>query len=633
MQYPATIDNWIDQSGITAQPIVEADPRPIFLTAAAFDRGTEKITRIWGDNFYKMYGYYINFDKYGQAALQAANIINNGGELLIKRIVAKDATLANIVIVGRITPDRVHKTDPLGNPLYIDPNTQKEVTVNPDGTYERAMVNVARLNFDLVTITGKKTMNEIIAETNSLIEDEEDSNSFAYPLMVITDNGRGVSTKRFGIEPQYALSKTQNFMIYRLKYLGSEDLDAESTYFCLCPGIVYLNESMDLDMACGNMIQCDASALNESIQLYYEKISEISGIDIPTLFKYDCLFARDNKGDVVLGLSLDESSPDLSVGMGFGIESGSNGSFGDCPINTDEYEDALLEFYRGEFNDDIYNLDMYKPDVCVDANYPYNVKKAIYELAKFRKDFFYFGDLGLDVNTYENAVNKIYEMPNDKFTAWYGQNYQIKNPFDKKNITVTITYSLAAAMIDQLNTRRNAPYCGILHKFTFPEVIEGTINFTPKITPIINQKTILDELHLNYASILEDVLTMETEFTSQTELTQLSFINNVIAIQAIVKDVRTTCPRIRYNFITSNDLVEYKTAVSECINKYSSWFESLEFVYVQDDIMKANKIFEASLRVTHRDFVQSEILNIYTLATDQATKADSDTSYNPYIDD
>ena len=44
--------------------------------------------------------------------------------------------------------------------------------------------------------------------------------------------------------------------------------------------------------------------------------------------------------------------------------------------------------------------------------------------------------------------------------------------------------------------------------------------------------------------------------------------------------------------------------------------------------MRANKIFEASLKVKHKDFVQAEILNIYTLGNDVATVADSDTSYN-----
>ena len=81
MQYPGTVDNWIDQSGITAQQPQEVYPRPLLLTAAAFDRGPEKITRVYGQTFYKLFGYYIDFEKYGQAAIQAANIINNIGGL------------------------------------------------------------------------------------------------------------------------------------------------------------------------------------------------------------------------------------------------------------------------------------------------------------------------------------------------------------------------------------------------------------------------------------------------------------------------------------------------------------------------------------------------------------------------
>ena len=42
--------------------------------------------------------------------------------------------------------------------------------------------------------------------------------------------------------------------------------------------------------------------------------------------------------------------------------------------------------------------------------------------------------------------------------------------------------------------------------------------------------------------------------------------------------------------------------------------------------MRANKIFEASLKVKHKDFVQSEILNIYTLGTETTTQASTDTS-------
>nr|DAX48370.1 MAG TPA: tail sheath protein [Caudoviricetes sp.] len=628
MQYPGTIDNWIDQSGIKSQPTAEKTPNPLLLTAAAFDRGPEKITRVVGQNFYKLFGYFIDFEKYGQAAIQAANIINNGGELMIKRVVAKDATLANIVIVAKVSTDRVQKTDKDGKPLYIDSVTQEETT-DPGENNEKVMINIAKTKFELVTVTGKKTQAEIAEEARKSFVENEDDNIFTYPLAIIVDNGRGVSTKRFGIDPQYSISKNQNFMIYRFKYLGSEDLDAESVYFALTPGVIYLEKSMDIGMASTEMLQCRAEALEECVDAFYARVSEISGISVDELYKIDVLFGKDSKGAPVQGYALDETSQNLGITMGFGLESGTNGAFGDKPIDTDEYEQELVEFYNGTFDSDIFNLDMYKPDACIDANYPYAVKKAIYDLAKFRKDFYFFGDLGLDVNTFENAQMKMIDMPRDKFTGWYGQSYQILNPFTKRRINVTISYGISRCIIDHLNTKRNTPYCGILYGWTFPEAIEGTVNFTPKITPVTNQKIALDDIRLNYASVLNNVLTMETEFTSQAELTQLSFANNVIAIQAIVKDVRDNCPKFRYSFISTDDLQSYKKAVNRIINKYTGWFESLEFVYVQDDIMKANKIFEASLKVKHKDFVQSEILNIYTLGTEQATVANSDTSYKP----
>lgn len=625
MQYPGTIDNWIDQSGIQAQEAADITPRPLMLAAAAFDRGPEKLTRVYGADFYKLYGYYIDYEKYGQAAIQCANIINNGGELLLKRVVAEDATLANIVVVAKVTSSRVQKTDADGNPLYVDPVSGKETTSAGDNN-EKVMINVASIKYELVTVTGKKRLDEVVEEaTRSFVQDDE-TQTFTYPIMVIVDNGRGESTKRFNIIPQYQISKTQNFMLYKFKYLGSEDLDAESVYFSVVPGVMYLNKSMAIEMACTEMLQCRAKSIEKSIDAFYNKVAEITGFDLDVLHKYDLLFGKDNKGNAVQGISYDDNGIDLSAEIGFGLESGSNGAFGDTPILTDEYEKALKDVFDGTFDEDIYNLDLYKIDACVDANYPYEVKKAIYELAKFRKDFYFFGDLGLEIETFSDAQNKMYEMPRDKFTGWYGQSYQILNPFTKRNIDVTIGYSIARMVIPHLVNRTHTPYCGILFNWTIPEAIEGTINFTPKITPTVNQKTLADDLRLNYASVLNNVLTLETEFTSQEELTQLSFINNVTAIQKIIKTVRDRCPSFRYSFISTTDLQSYKKEVNRIIATFTGWFESLEFVYVQDDIMRANKIFEASLKVKHKDFVQSEILNIYTLGTEQATVATADTS-------
>ena len=129
--YPGSKVNWYDQSAIntnTASTVV--DNPALFLTASSFDKGPEKMIRVSGNAFYELFGSKISFKKHGQPAIQAANIINAGGELLIKRIVADDATLANIVFIATVASNAVQATDEEGNLLYVDAegNPTTEVT-------------------------------------------------------------------------------------------------------------------------------------------------------------------------------------------------------------------------------------------------------------------------------------------------------------------------------------------------------------------------------------------------------------------------------------------------------------------------------------------------------------------------
>lgn len=613
MSYPATIDRWYDQSGI--QRIVSDDPRrPLIMTAFASSRGPEGFTRCYGTDFYKLFGYYMDYEKYGQAAIQAAYLIDNGAELLCKRIVASDATLGNITVAAEVTADQVQKTNAHGEPLYIDASSGQE-TIDPgaDGSNERVMVNVAKIKYNLLTVPGKKTIDEIKAE---IAKNESDS---VFPLFTIVDNGRGLTSKRFRIEPSYNVSKSLSFMMYQLYYIGSKDLDSEYSRFSLVPEIIYANKSMDITMSSKTMVQCKAVSYTNTIKKFYAKLAEISGIDETELQKIDVISGKDNKGKDIIGVAVDPEGFDLTAEIGFALQSGTDGSFGDKPVESDDYAKQLLEFFDGTFDDDIYNLDRFKPDVVLDANYPMEVKKAIIDLAEFRKDFYFFADLGTDITSYEGAVIKYEDVVKSKFCSWYGQWGLVEDPFSRRHVPVTITYGIARCIISHLNDRRNAPYCGIVYDWTFPEFIDGSINFTPKITPKVNQKEELADMRLNYASILNDVLTMETTHTSQQELTQLSFIENVISIQQVIKDVRDNCPKFRYSFSTTDDLEKYKKNVDEILTRYKDNFSSLEFVYVQDDVMRANKIFEADIKFTHKDFIQSELLNIYTLSTDSGT--------------
>ena len=608
---PGTIFNWIDQSGIS-RAITETPVMPLMLTAFSSDKGPEDIQIVSGEDFYRLYGYDISFTRHGQPLLQAANIIDNGGELMCKRVVAPDATLANAGVIAKVTAKSVQKVNADGEPLYKNPSTQEETT-EEEGN-DPIMINAAEISYEVQTVENVKSLEEVVTTMEGKIDTAGQSGTFTYPLFVIVDNGRGASTKRFTITPDYTLSKNLGFMLYYLNIIGDYDEDSESVRFSMDEDKVYLEESMSFTEKAKTLKQCNGASIAEGIQGFVNKVAEITGVEVSQLYLIDTMFGNTIKGQSLDYIITKEGSVLLNQEGGFELKSGKNGTFGETPFGTEGYKQELVKFFNGTFTDSIFDVDRYKPDVCVDANYPVEVKDAILELANFREDFFFFRDLGLDNDTFDTITYAAAERPKSKFCADYIQTYQIVDPFTKKHIKVTFTYGLARTLIDHLNNRRNAPVCGLIYGMTYPEAIEGTLNFAPKYTPTEDQKDKLDDLRLNYASYLNDVLTLETEYTNQEQYTQLSYINNILAIQDVIHDVRNRCPAFRYQFITNDDLETYRSNVESIISQHADKFATLEFLYTQDDVMAQNKIFQASIRCTFKNFVQTEIFNIYALA-------------------
>lgn len=120
-------------------------------------------------------------------------------------------------------------------------------------------------------------------------------------------------------------------------------------------------------------------------------------------------------------------------------------------------------------------------------------------------------------------------------------------------------------------------------------------------------------MRVNYATYIENTIVIESLYTSQEEYTQLSYGNNVIAVQEVMREIRRSCPAIRYTFIDGDDLSKYKADVEAFISKYESNFKKLEVTYLQDPYYTQNKIFYAALAVQFRDFVQTEYFKITAL--------------------
>ena len=152
---------------------------------------------------------------------------------------------------------------------------------------------------------------------------------------------------------------------------------------------------------------------------------------------------------------------------------------------------------------------------------------------------------------------------------------------------------------------------------TINDYIPGTVRFSPRITPFVNQKSLLEDIKVNYATKTDatsDELTIETCYTSQEAFTQASFINNILSIQQVVKAVRAYSPKVRYQFYTTSDFSSYAKLIDEnVLSAYTSIFNTLELVYTQDDVMADRKIFKAALRVACGSFIQTEIYDIFII--------------------
>lgn len=631
MAYPATKFTIVDNSDIEDLEIPAEDnlDRPVYMCVIASDKGYEEWkTNIMGQKFYDIYGT-PSFAKYGQESIQAANIINNGGRLAIKRVVADNAKLAHIVVVAHLWKDNVQMLDSSGNPIYIDSNGDDtinpalaDVTLPNGGakmeqkckiTYTYHNINMVTNNLDLIKQQALADYGHTAALGEAGDPDSGNENGASYPLFVITETGRGESTKSFRIHADTSTSRPVDYVKYILNVYENGSEVEQQMAFTLNPDIIELGKNISLQTVVtrrSNQIRC--RIFEDEIKAFMENAAYIANIDYDEYKYYDVLFGTNLYGKQVDKIIIDNSAYNMSSLVGISLVGGENGDiFTDgSVVGNMSYYMKVNEAFNGSFDDIIYDLDNFRIDFVFDANYPEDVKRTIENLVEFREDCFFFRDMGTGLTTLSAIKQANIANKKSRLCATYENSWDIIDPFTKKQITVTATYNLAGLMVNHFMNGRNRPFCGLLYAITFPDVIEGTVNFTPKNTPSEDQKQEIDDIRINYASYYNGLLTMETEYTSQERLTQLSWLNNILTLQQLIKDIRLKCPKIRYNFLDTESLQKYQDDVQSVIDNYNSIFESIRMEYVADSTYENNKIFYAVIEVKMKNFIQSEYFKI-----------------------
>lgn len=615
--YPSTTFIIEDRSQIADLQINEQFSAPLFAQFFSSDKGPEEMGEYYGEDFQDTYGD-PNFARHGQPLLQAQRLINNGARVLAKRVVAPDATLANLVVLAKVTNASAQKVDEDNSPVYITPEGTE--TTDPDGN-EPVITKKCRIEYELRTIEDNKNNIKDLKESALALADYEgksDDEEKIYPICVVADNGRGVSSKKFKITSNGTASRNKNYTTYVFSVIENSTV-TESTLFTLNPDLSTSTSNLALSSVAQTYLkQVKAFSFDEVMTDFLATVQEATGIE--DIDNVDILFGKTKKGAT---LDQFEITGDvvLSTTVGLPLKSGSNGSFGNFPLKSQDYATALTEAFNGTFTQDIYDVDNILLDGIIDANYPSEVKKAIEALVEFREDCFYFRDLGAVHYNVDDIITEAELVSKSRYIGIYANFYDVIDEYSKKQITVTAGYTLAKYLPKHFSDRRNSPVAGKLYGFIFDEVVEGTVNYLPKVIPGKNQKEELFAKHINFISYLDKVATLESEYTTQEEHTGFSYINNTLAVQQVIKAIRVNCPKTRYSFMEQDDLVKYSEDVQVVLDKYTSNFASLTMEYAADPVYEQNLVYYALLYVTFKKFVQAEVFKIIAINEDDQVSA------------
>ena len=318
-----------------------------------------------------------------------------------------------------------------------------------------------------------------------------------------------------------------------------------------------------------------------------------------TLETFDILFGRNKlTGDYLDNIQLvapneanngyeiiTKSSVALFSDVGVKLNAGSDGAFADNPILTDtnysSKEEAIKMAYLAAFSgekDPKINSKLRAPcNICLDANFDDEVKKALNALVQSRKDMIGYLDFGL-----KNTITQIKDYANGfmkDIEHWtISKNcgmFTTRDSVTGKRIPVTPTMWLAYRI--PMHWRQNGlhvPLAGEAYG-TFSGYIRNSIK--PEIDADDHEtKEWLYDARINYIECLsEDTFIRGTQQTSQLELSDLSEENNVHVLLQVKRRLERLCAQKRYRFGEAADRKLYTDDANEL---FSSW----KGIYLRD---------------------------------------------------
>ena len=366
-------------------------------------------------------------------------------------------------------------------------------------------------------------------------------------------------------------------------------------------------------------------------------VEESTTESIPELDSFDLMLGKTvAKNTKIPFLTLDtattndladttETVVDFGSATGVPLKNGTNGAF-DKPRDTvnadgshtpgtveDEITDAFVKAFSGNIDRKIKGPNRMRVTAFFDANYPYEVKKAIANIALLRQSSFCYLDCGIVSSLSASSLDSLYT----KYSIFDAYNASInlhdfitRESNTNKKYRVTISYFLASNFVNHYsNVGFQIPMVNSYAQLTGAE--------NESMEPVIEEydsdvMEYLNDNHINYfVCIDENVFQRGTQNTSQISATDLVEENNVLILLNLKRTIEADAREQIYNFADSSirsSFISYEKA------KFAPWVgnivESFDMSFAVSRYEFENSILHCYVSVVFRGLTKRVIIEI-----------------------
>ena len=309
-------------------------------------------------------------------------------------------------------------------------------------------------------------------------------------------------------------------------------------------------------------------------------------IDIPTVNEFDPFFGLAlNSTDALQFFTVqgsdgdDPKAIDLDIATGINFLGGTEGSFSEA--DPEAAEEALVQAYKDAFGGVTDKLILAPRriacDFLLDANYPYEVKLALAELAHARNDCMLFLDCGIQSSFSSPTLGQMeldyasgifHTEDNDiPMVSLNPQHYEVRDIHTGRKTTVTMTYFIAQNL--PTHFAENGSHIPFVKSYA-----ELTDFIPNSLAPSVEmfESDLKEELYthrFNYwESIGESQFQRACQCTAQVGNSDLLEENNVHTLFALKRQLEYDCWINTYNFTSADERARFQQ-IEEA--KFESW--------------------------------------------------------------